>query len=134
MIKKRSRKSKIIPIKNQQKPIKAKEENKVEKSEEFNELKKRESQPQKEFKSLREEILRRSSWKSGVTITGLVTFLGQHPEKDNLVQEIHNLKNEGLISIESIQILQEASLYGGTFQNLVRLVQQKQSGRINNDL
>ena len=94
---------------------------KEEKNEELVEIKQRESNKKEYvFKSLREEILRRASWKNGVTVTGLTGFLVGHPEANRMTSEIHSLENEGLITIIPIQIKQEAALFGGSFQTLLR--------------
>lgn len=94
-----------------------------EKNEELVELKQRESNKKEYvFKSLREEILRRASWKNGVTVTGLTSFLVGHPDAFKMTSEIHSLEKEGLITITPIQIKQEASLYGGSFQTKIKTV------------
>lgn len=74
------------------------------------------------FKPIREEILKRASWKNGVTVTGLVNFLSDHPERNRLVEEIHYLNQEGKITIDPVQIRQEAVLYGGSWQTQVKTI------------
>jgi citrate lyase alpha subunit len=74
------------------------------------------------FKSLREEILRRASWKNGVTVTGLTSFLSNHPDSNKMVEEIHSLEKEGMITITPVQMKNESSLYGGTWQTLIKTI------------
>lgn len=74
------------------------------------------------FKSLREEILRRASWKNGVTITGLTSFLSNHPDSEKMVDEVHLLEKIGMITITPVQMKNESSLYGGTYQTLIKTI------------
>ena len=111
--------------------IETKKESKAEKeNEEFQELKTLVAGSQQSvnkgkeyvFKPLREEILRRASWKNGVTVTGLTTFLSSHKDFQNLTPEIYALRMENLISINPVQIKQEAALYGGSYQTLIQVI------------
>ncbi|MFA5696686.1 MAG: hypothetical protein WC917_04595 [Bacilli bacterium] len=75
------------------------------------------------FKSLKEEILKRASWKNGVTVTGLTMFLSEHPEKNNLTKVIHELAKENKITITPIQIKKEAALFGASYQTLIKTIE-----------
>jgi hypothetical protein len=79
--------------------------------------------PQKEeFESLKEEILKRASWKKGVTVTGLTMFLAEHPDRNNLTPMIRELEKEHKIIVSPIQIKNEAALFGASFQTLIKVV------------
>jgi len=116
-----------MPRGRKRKPIKKQEEQ----NEEFKEFQKIEQGEKQQslkkskevFKSLREEILRRASWKNGVTVTGLTMFLFEHPERNNLTKVIYELKSENKITITPIQIKKEAALFGASYQTLIKTVE-----------